>query len=205
MKKLFVLLLLPMGACFASNDVDPLRLRSINLTPARCNGGLATASVTLEAVGGTPGYVYALDGQLSQDEPTFTDISTGEHLFTITDRAKNFITAVLFVGPSPFSNVWVGQAPFCDDQYNKGIISIATEGGIEPIEQELLGGDTSFTGASGDFAPVEQGRYTVVSTSSDGSPCAPTQITFDLLLPQKSSNELLNYINGKFCNPCKRS
>ena len=194
------ILLITSLACNAA--IDPLRICGINLIPVSCTNGPATATVTLEVAGGTPHYSYSIDGQEPQVSNKFTGINAGQHIFTIVDQANEELSAVIVTGPSPFTHVQVRQAPYCDDRHNQGIISITTQGGTAPVLQELLETDDQFVGASGQFPPTGPGRYTVVSTPSNQAPCNPTQITFDLILPQASTNELLNFINTKYCVPC---
>lgn len=198
------LLILAATTCLASQDIDPLRVRAIDLIPVSCTDGPTTATITLNVAGGSPSYSYSLDGQEPQQDNVFTGLSTGQHTIAIEDQAGEQLSVVVVTGPSPFSQVCVSQAPYCDDRYNKGIIAVDTANGTAPVQQELLGADEQFIGASGTFGPVVPGRYTVISTPSDSSPCIPTQITLDVILPQASGNEQLDFINGKYCNPCLR-
>ncbi len=221
MKKRIIssLLLLSSVACYAIHDVNPLRILEIDLIPVSCNiitpaaeDPISTATVTFEVTGGTPisfinendpVYAYSIDGDDPQSDPTFTNISAGEHNFSITDADNEVVTAVIFVGPAAFSRVRVSQAPYCNDRFDLGVISVDTDGGTPPINQDLEGANQTKQGSSVQFDPVGAGRYTVVSTPSDGSPCQPTQITLDLIIPQASGNELLDFINEKYCIPCE--
>ncbi len=199
-------------ACQASDPtVYPLRILSIDLIPVSCEddqtieaeNGPTTATVDFDVTGGSFEYTFSIDGGDPQTDHEFTGVAPGQHNFTISD-GDDTVTATIFVGPSAFTRVTVSQAPYCDDRFNLGVISVATQGGTPPLNQSLNGEevDEDFEGAEGDFPPVAAERYTVVSSSNDGSGCQPIAIAFDLIIPQSSDNDILDFINEKYCIPC---
>lgn len=203
MKARFLSLILLALPCLTSqSEVEPLRILNIDIIPVSCTDGPTTATVTFNVVGGTPSYLYFLNGA-SQPENVFSGLPAELHSFTIVDAVGTQITAEINVGPSAYTNVFVGQAPYCEDRYNQGVITVITEGGVEPLTQTLEPTSQTIEGEGGNFDPVEADNYTVTSSDSSEAPCGSVTINFDLIIPQESGNIITDFVNKKYCIPCE--
>lgn len=63
-------------------EPDPIQISVVNLVPALC--GNNNGSITLSASGGTPGFLYYINGQ-SQSSPTFNNLAPGTYTFRVCD------------------------------------------------------------------------------------------------------------------------
>lgn len=75
------------NGCEASVSQDIVNKEGVNLTLSSSDAGCSTSDGTISVTpaGGEGPYVYSIDGVAFQDEPTFTNLATGEYVVTVRD------------------------------------------------------------------------------------------------------------------------
>lgn len=112
--------------------------------------------ITATASGGTGAFVYSLDGQTFQANPTLTVLASGTYILTVRDANGCTGTREVEVTiPALIGNVDVLQPILCFGGTTN--VAVTAEGGIPPYEYRLEGGpyqlDNIFVGLSaGTFA-----------------------------------------------------
>lgn len=122
-------------------------------------------TVTLEASGGTPLYVYQLDDDPTQASPIFTDLANGTYTMSVID-ANSCITSTevtiavntLVVNLSPLNDI------DCHDA-NNGSIIVSASGGTTPYQYSLDGINYQ---AANTFTGLSAGTYTVTVRDAEG-------------------------------------
>ena len=181
MKKLILLSLMALFTISCS-AMGPLRIRQIILDPIACETS-ELATVEINAAGGTPPYSFQINVGPSQSSNVFENIEAGEHVFTVFDQDGNSNAVSVNVGPSVFSRYTLTLAGSCDD-VEEGIISVAIEGGVDPVLTSLAGnGQNQLLQGSGSFEPIPAGEYDISSTDSGTAPCSPTSFVVNFVLP----------------------
>ncbi len=75
--------------CLVSDSItldqpEELRIESVDITPLQCNG-YENGVIRVEATGGSPPYLYALNNESMQEIPVFEGLPAGEYVITVTD------------------------------------------------------------------------------------------------------------------------
>lgn len=150
----------------------------------RCYGD-ATASITLNASGGTPGggYVYTWNPSVSTTNSA-TNLTAGNYAYTVTDANNcTVVQSVSIVDPAKINLAIASGDPHCFNE-STGFINATAQGGITPYNFTLDNGTTQQTSAGGQFPNIPPGTYTVSVT--DNNSCSsdttvilnnPSQIT----------------------------
>lgn len=128
--------------------------------PISATAAVVGKDATITSTGGTPPYLYALDGGVPQDSNTFPDLSNGAYIVTITDA--NGCTAVVafdvnYIALSIGSDV---TNPSCAGATD-GIILLAATGGTPPYSCSMASGPCILSG-------LAAGTYTYVITDALG-------------------------------------
>lgn len=109
---------------------------TVSQTPGTC--GAANASITAEGSGGTPPFLYNINGGAYQSDGTFTDLAAGDYTVTVLDDAGcitvQFITVTTAAGPTTTA---VTQPTSCG--LPNGSITVTGSGGTPPYEYSING------------------------------------------------------------------
>ena len=117
-------------------------------------------SVTVEGSGGTPPYLFSLDGSPYQASPTFSSLTAGNYTIIIQDaNLCEFSLPVIITEPGlPLSGSILSQTDVLCYGETTGSVTVSGIAGEEPYEYSLDGGDYQ---ASGTFEMLSAGPYTV--------------------------------------------
>jgi pregnancy-associated plasma protein-A/SprB-like repeat protein/type IX secretion system substrate protein len=145
---------------FSITEPDLLEVNLLQLEPVLCFGE-NTGSITLEAVGGTAGYEYSIDGVNYQPNPTFDNLSSGSYFFSVLDANDCYIDInVSLDAPEELVLELIEQTSAgCSGQEN-GTITVTSTGGA--------GGNTfiydtqNLTGDTVTFTNVPAGTITIM-------------------------------------------
>lgn len=148
-----------------------------------CNGA-NDGSVTLNAGGGTPGYLYSNNGLAYQTGNTYGGLSGGSHWFYVTD-AQGCIDSVnvILVEPDPLV-LTVNLNDISCNGANDGNAVLVASGGTFPYQYSLDGINFSTNNV---FAPVPAGNYTGYLTDARG---CQTTVNFTIVEPAPLSFNL---------------
>jgi hypothetical protein len=120
--------------------------------------GLNNGSVSLNASGGTPPYLYYLNGEGPFSNPNFENLEAGFYDITIEDVNECFtIETIEILEPSELQIVeFTNEDVLCNGESN-GIIELLANGGVAPYNYAIDGGVSS---ASGVFENLSAGWHT---------------------------------------------
>ncbi|MEM7371288.1 MAG: gliding motility-associated C-terminal domain-containing protein [Bacteroidota bacterium] len=118
-----------------------------------CNGG-SDASASFQVTGGTPGYMYSLDGINFFASPVFSNQPAGIHLAVIEDaNGCQTNIPVAFIQPEPIVTVFSNPLPIICNGDSTGGFTATAGGGTGPYQYSLDGINFSsnnlFTGLPG--------------------------------------------------------
>ncbi|MDX2134435.1 MAG: M12 family metallo-peptidase [Saprospiraceae bacterium] len=175
------------NGCTATDEaivsVDTLFVSAVQSGTIDCAGD-ATGAITVSAAGGTPPYLYTLNGVDFQDINVFANLPAGSYAITVTDN--NSLTAetnvVLIDEPAPIS---VSAAAI------QTRIEVTASGGTGALEYSIDG--TNFQPGSV-FNSLPNGMYTVTVRDANGC-TATTTATVDAAPPTGATADVQN-------NPC---
>ncbi|WP_264788507.1 T9SS type A sorting domain-containing protein [Aureispira anguillae] len=146
------------------NEPDLISIGVASITAATC--GLADGSITLTATGGTPGFLYYINGQ-SQSSPTFTGLAAGTYTFSVCDiNYCVYDTTIVIPGTVGFVASATSTSPLCSGDCN-GTASVTTS---DNSNTYTIAWDNGMTGAT--IGNLCAGTYTAIVTNADG--CADT-------------------------------
>ncbi len=164
---------------FATNIVvpDPLTSSAIITKELDCMSG---ASVTINAAGGQPPYVYSINGGISyQTTNTFSNISAGTYTVKVRDAANTISNSntIVLNNPSPVNaTTFVTQT----DCTGKATIRVQAMGGQAPYIYSLNGG----VYASADtFYNLSPGNYAITVKDSNGCLSSTVVTTIQPVVP----------------------
>ena len=163
----------------------------INVTIVGGNDG----SVSAEASGGTPPYMYRLNSGSYQASGTFNTLTAGIYTITIQDAGMcEFSIPVTITDPSvPLSGTLVAKVDVSCFGGNNGSLTVTGIAGIAPYEYSLNEADYQ---VSGTFTNLTAGTYIV--TIRDAKP-ATFPVTIVLSEPVTAVSATASGINNK-CN-----
>ncbi len=117
-------------------------------------------SVTVEATGGTPPYLYRLNSGTYQPSGVFTDLTAGNYIVTVQDAALcELAVPVIITDPGvPLGVIPVSQQDILCFGESTGSLTVRGTGGTEPYEYSL---DKINYQSSGTFTNLPAGSYTV--------------------------------------------
>ena len=100
------------------------------------NGTITVTNVT----GGTPPYMYSIDGITFQSDPTFTNLTAGTYTITIMDaNACTFITNEIIIPPlDPPTDLMFSNSPLTCPTNLVEVTITGTTGGVPPLEYQII-------------------------------------------------------------------
>lgn len=129
-------------------------------------GGSADGyNVTITASGGTPPYLYSLDGGTVQQDNEFFPVPPGSHTVTVIDANGCQTSIDVEVTVDLLTATITGTEDVSCAGGSDGSISVAANGGVGPYEYSLNGGAFQ---ASGIFSSLPAGTYTVEAKDQGG-------------------------------------
>lgn len=162
------------GGCSGSGGPVVLTTNTEIFTPVvlvdpLCFGG-SNGSVTINPIGGVPGYQYSNDGGITyQASNTFTGLAVGSHTFFVRDNVNCITdTTIILSQPTVLTSAVTGTTPAgCSN--NDGTITAAGAGGTAPYSYTISGATVNTSGTStGIFTGLANGPYTITVTDAHG-------------------------------------
>ncbi len=144
---------------FTITGPSPLTGDTTSQTNVSINGG-NDGSVTVSGTGGTPPYLYSLDGGPYQPSGTFGTLSAGSYIVTVQDNNLcTFDVNILITQPVPplTATITLLTDIICYGT-STGAVTVEASQGVAPYEYSLDGG--SYQG-SGTFTALAAGAHTV--------------------------------------------
>lgn len=141
----------------AANTVITLTATISEPTALMVTANIVANDVTPAGSGGTPNYLYALDGGTPVPFMVFTNVTNGTHTLTITDANGCSETVTFIMNYTVLTAGTTSLMPHCFDG-NDGSITVTATGGVPPYSYSINGVDY-FTGNV--FATLHAGNYTV--------------------------------------------
>ncbi|MEO1627454.1 MAG: gliding motility-associated C-terminal domain-containing protein, partial [Bacteroidota bacterium] len=102
-----------------------LFLEVTDLRDVICFGDI-TGSVTVAGSGGNPSYVYSIDGENYQPEPTFEDLAAGEYTFFVRDEMDCTATVTASISQPAQLIVDAGEDKTIDLGFDTRLTAIST-------------------------------------------------------------------------------
>jgi subtilisin-like proprotein convertase family protein len=130
---------------------------SIDITSEISCFGATDGSLTVNAVGGNPEYLYSIDGITFQDSPVFDDLGAGNYNIIVKDSDDVFIEISIELTEPLEIFVDVDQAGYT--------ITILAEQGVEPYMYSLNGIDFQTDPV---FQVPGEGNYTAIVVDANG-------------------------------------
>ena len=147
-----------------------LVITNISTTPPSCVPG-ADGSITVTANGGTPSYLFSINGMAYQASNTFSNLNIGSYTITVKD-ANNCTTSsiVNLINPNApsFANVVISQANCAGA--NTGSITATVTGGVGAILYAI--NPLGLNNNNGIFNNLPVNIYTI--TATDANNCVVT-------------------------------
>jgi gliding motility-associated-like protein len=130
-----------------------------SITNVTVNGG-NDGSVSVSGTGGTPPYLYSLDGGPYQPSGTFGTLSAGSYIVTVQDKNLcTFDVSILITEPvPPLTGAITSQTDILCFGTSAGSVTVDASQGVAPYEYSLDGGSYQ---ASGTFTSLAAGLHTV--------------------------------------------
>jgi gliding motility-associated-like protein len=125
-------------------------------------------SVTVDGSGGTPPYLYSLNGGAFQPSGTFGALTAGNYIVTVQDlNLCTFDVPVLIKQPFlPLTGSITSQTDVLCYGDATGSVTVAGAEGVAPYEYSLNGGTYQ---SSGTFSALSAGPYTVTIRDAYGN------------------------------------
>lgn len=124
------------------------------------DGVITVSGVT----GGTPPYLYSIDGFTFQSGNTFTGLTAGTYTITIQDANNcTFIAAPITIDPlDPPTDLTFGNTPLSCPALTSDVTITGTTGGTAPLEYQIIAPASSATAyqTSNIFLGLAPGTYT---------------------------------------------
>ncbi|MBP9029215.1 MAG: T9SS type A sorting domain-containing protein [Bacteroidales bacterium] len=161
----------------------------VSQTNVTCHGG-NNGSVTVSGSGGTPPYMYRINGGTYQSSGTFNGLIAGTH--TVTIRDSNMCTSnvvVTITQPSTVSGSIVSQTNVSCHGGNNGSVTVLGSGGIGPYKYSLNGVDFQ---SSGTFNGLIAGTHTV--TIRDANMCT-SSVVVTITQPSAVTGSIVSQTN----------
>jgi len=158
-------------------------------TNVSCHGG-NNGSVTVSGSGGTPPYMYKINGGTYQSNGTFSGLTAGTD--TVTIRDSNMCTSnvvVTITQPSAVSGKIDSQTNVSCYGGNNGSVTVSGSGGAPPYMYRINGGTYQ---SSGTFNGLIAGTYTV--TIRDANMC-PSDVVVTITQPSAVSGSIVSQAN----------
>lgn len=139
---------------------------TLNATNVSCKGG-NNGTVTVNAVGGTPVYQYAFDGNAFQAANVLTGLNAGTHVIHLKD-ANNCVKDSTITISEPLTAISFGTfnliQPTCES-FTDGSVTMAANGGTPSYQYSFNNG--AF-GTSPNFSSISEGTYVFKARDNNG-------------------------------------
>ncbi len=183
------------GCSFTSNSTTVTQPTAITVSATHTASicGQSNGTITVQASGGVPPFVFSLNGGAGQASNFFNNLASGNYTVTATDANGCSFTTVEVVGVLPTVNIQSSNstAVSCFGG-NNGTISIVATGGVAPLQYNLSGNPQQPTPS---WSNLTAGNYTVIVT--DANNCAST-VTVTVAQPTLLTASATN--NGTTCS-----
>lgn len=151
-------------------DADGLTVTTNTVTLAAptqltANGSVNGYTVTISAGGGTPPYLYSLDGGIAQQGNEFFPVPPGMHTVTVVDANGCQSSLDVEVSVELLIATLTGIENVSCFGGSDGSITVAASGGVEPYSYSLNGGAFQ---AAGQFTNLSAGVYSVTAMDQGG-------------------------------------
>ncbi|MGB5364070.1 MAG: SprB repeat-containing protein, partial [Aureibaculum sp.] len=144
--------------------------------------------------GGTPGYMYSIDGINFVASDTFTGLTDGTYTITVRDaNGCTFVTAAVVVPPldPPTDISFVATPPSCPDLTD---LTLSVTDGTGAISYEITAPIVVNNGASNIFTGLAPDTYTFQVTDANG--CVYSEnYTIDPVVPIDVAGTLVNNVS----------
>lgn len=134
-----------------------------NALPSSC--GNSNGSVTAIVTGGTPPYLYSINGVNYQVGDVFTGLPAGTYTLTIKDAVNCFNSVSFTVVDQPGPLVTATTTP-SSCSLSTGTITVSSTGGKAPVLYSVNGGSTFQAGTL--FSGLTAGTYTIIARDANG-------------------------------------
>ncbi len=160
------------------NEPNALNLFPLSVLQVACNGSLS-GSFGLEAVGGTPPYVFSVNNSPLSSNFQFPGLGAGSYQAVVVDGSGCSDTLnVSITQPAPVTVTAQFTQPFCFGDSN-GTVTLRAQGGTQPYYYQDFGGnylaDSVATG-------LPAGSFTFIAEDDNG--CTDT-LTINLTQPSR--------------------
>jgi hypothetical protein len=163
----------------------------VNGTSLTCNGG-ANGMITVSGLGGTPSYLFSLNGTSYQQAGVFTDLGAGTYTIMVKD-ANNCTSSGLMTITQPAAITTTVSTTNATCGNTNGGILVLGSGGTGGFQYSLNG--TNFY-SSGSFSPLASGTYYVMV--KDGASC--TKIVSATIADSNGPNIVNHSFTNISCN-----
>ena len=131
----------------------------------------ATITVT-NVMGGTPPYMYSIDGVTFQTSPVFSNLTPGTYTVIIKDANDcTFITNEITIPPlDPPTDLMFSNSPLTCPTNTTTVTITGTTGGVAPLEYQIIAPTTAATPyqSSNVFSGLTPGIYTFQVRDANG-------------------------------------
>ncbi len=148
-----------------NNCLSPFNSSATTNNNVTCFGG-ANGSITATPLGGTPPFSYQLNGGAPQNSPTFTGLSAGNYIVTITDANGCSSNAAATVTQPLQININESVQDVLCNGTNTGTITVAVVNGVPPFSYKIGANGTPQN--SNVFNNLPAGSFTVIVTDNKG-------------------------------------
>ncbi|MEO9070339.1 MAG: T9SS type A sorting domain-containing protein [Ginsengibacter sp.] len=169
-----------------STQYPPLTPSYSKYFASSCVGGDGT--ITITPGGGTPGYMYSVDGGTFGTNNYLTGLAAGDHEVVIKDaNSCTFTYPAITVLTAPIMKVTANKIPASNCSGNDGSITGLYYGGdvdgITPLQYELTGDASKSFQTGNTFNGLAAGNYIVTIKDSKGCLAQSSTITLGTAAP----------------------
>lgn len=143
-----------------------VQFTGIAITSPTCQG-FDDGAVTLTVVGGTPPYTYKRNGQTFTNNNSFSNLTEGNYLFTVSDN--NGCEKDTFISLIGFPHIKIDSLtlknPTCFE-YSNGTVTVHAQGGVQPLSYAANG--TELWNASNLLVNLPDGTHVINVRDKEG-------------------------------------
>ena len=156
------------ASCIATSTItvtEPTALTvSASVVNAGCNGEY-TGSITMTATGGSPSYIYSIDGEYFQADNTFSELNAGTYSITTRDsHGCQVVTSVTVAQPTAVTATITTGSSTCGNS-NGTLLAVAAGGSGSGYTYSIDGVNFS---SNGSFSGLSSGNYNIVVHDGNG-------------------------------------